>query len=368
MRIGELKLGAKIINTNYEVEEKTVIPSTEETVVLPSAGHLLSKVNVKPIPDEYVKPSGEITITEQGTFNVKDYETAVVTAPFDKLFNQYMNKTLTQITEKDLEGATSLNANLFSGQTNLVIAEIPDTVTTVGTSLFSSCSNLIRVKLSSNCPILSQFMFSSCTSLAEIVIPEGVIEFGSASFASCSGLRKITIPSTLINIPNNCFAYASVPKDIYVSNLTNFVKVTGQFSESGSSFTLYYNNEKVTNLVLPDDAIITNNILRRFTFETTDLNNIVTIGQSSFTGCSKLTSVTIGDKILQIQASAFSGCTALTSITIKKVCPTIADVPTLANVNAIPTSVTIYVPDENTKTSFKGATNWSSYTIKVIGE
>lgn len=354
-----------VIETGAKEEETINITPTEESqVILPSVGKTISKVTVEPIPSDYVKPSGELEITSQGVYEVKEYESVNVTAPFDKLFNQYMNGTLVQVTEEDLKGATSLVS--FANQTNLVKIEIPDTVTSMATSVFQSCTNLVRVKLSKNCRTLSQFCFSSCSSLQEIEIPEGVTNFGAASFSSCPNLTKITIPSTLVDIPNNCFAYASVPKNIYVSNLTNFVKVTGQFSESGASFTLYYNGEKVTDLVLPDDAIITNGILRRFTFETADLNNVVTIGANSFQGCSKLKTVRIGENIVQIQANAFNSCTALTEIIIDKPCTTASDVPVLAKTNAIPSTAYIYVPNVTTQTLYQSATNWSSLASRIL--
>lgn len=60
-------------------QEKTITPTKEAQNVLPDDGiFALSKVTVNPIPDEYIKPSGTLDITNNGTYDVKSYESANV--------------------------------------------------------------------------------------------------------------------------------------------------------------------------------------------------------------------------------------------------------------------------------------------------
>lgn len=63
---------------NISSEERTVTPSESTQTVIPRTADYLSKVTVNPIPSSYIVPSGSITITENSTTDVTNLAEAIV--------------------------------------------------------------------------------------------------------------------------------------------------------------------------------------------------------------------------------------------------------------------------------------------------
>ncbi len=91
-------------------------------------------------------------------------------------------------------------------------------------------------------------------------------------------------------------------------------------------------------------------------------NGVTSIGRAAFSGCSSLTSITIPNGVTSIGISAFSGCSSLTSITIPK---NIHDITTgMFNKCSSLTSITI--PEGVTSigiAAFSGCSSLTSITI-----
>ncbi len=76
-----------------KTQEKETTPTKEKQEIIPDKGYDgLSKVVVEPIPDEYIIPSGEINITENGTYDVKEKVSAKVEIPEPKLGTKNITK------------------------------------------------------------------------------------------------------------------------------------------------------------------------------------------------------------------------------------------------------------------------------------
>lgn len=363
----EISLDNIIRLGDKEEQKKVVIPTKEKQEVLPDFNKTLSKVTVEAIPDEYTIPSGELEINEQGTFNVKEYESINVKAPFDRLFNQYLNKTLTEITEQDLEGATSLGNQLFINQTKLIKVSLPDTITSIGTSCFENCSNLVSIKLSKSLTSIAPSLFNGCYNIEKLVIPDKVTSIGLYSIQS---ITNIYMPNNVVDINYGARFYGD-SCSVHTPNLSKFTASVFNFNGmqggwKGTS-TLYLNEDKITDLVIPEDvSSISNGIFSYFNIKSVDTKNVALINYGAFYQCKSLKKVRMGQNIEKINSYVFNTCTELTEIIIDKVCTSADDVPILLNTNAIPSSAYIYVPDVTTQELYKSATNWSSIADRIL--
>ena len=124
-----------------------------------------------------------------------------------------------------------------------------------------------------------------------------VTSIGSFAFQFCANLKSVTIPASVTSIGAQAFYLGTTDtlRVDYTGDLTDWCGIMFSYWSFGD-YHLYINNEKVTDLVIPE--------------------GVQNIRNYAFSYCSGLTSVTIPNSVTRIGSSAFSGCSGLTSVTI----------------------------------------------------
>ena len=113
---------------------------------------------------------------------------------------------------KHFSGLTALDANAFSGCSNLCNIAIPANVATIDVSSFKGCSQLMQVtfdknsrittlegnyienssSFGNNYPIFYNGVFADCKALTAIHIPASVTEIKACAFQGCTSLSTVT--------------------------------------------------------------------------------------------------------------------------------------------------------------------------------
>ena len=354
----------------------------------------------------------------------------------------------------------------FYGCSNLTSIIVPNGVTTIGSHAFSNCSSLTSIVIPDSVNSIEDYAFSGCSRITDFTIPDGVSSIGDWAFQSCSSLTSITFLGYIEHIGGWVFRNCNNLTGVYITDIAKWcaIKFEGESNPLTLAHNLYINGTLVTDLIIPDGVtaigdcafsgcnnitsvtipdsvktigdsafsgcnnliffcgkysspdlrcLIVNgrliNIARFGLTEYTIPDGVTTIGNSAFSGCSKITSITIPDSVTEIGNAAFSSCSSLTNITIpdnvtsignsafygcnNMINVTIARNATTigwrafyncSNLNKIycrsiippnlkletfryiSANARIYVP-RNSVDTYKTAANWSDYASKIVG-
>ena len=181
-------------------------------------------------------------------------------------------------------------------------------------------NNIKKVVIKTGVESIGKFAFWQCSNLIDITIPEGVTKIRGASFTSCSNLRNVTFPQSLTvfgsDVFMNCHSLKSVNIPANVKIMDGF-----PFANCNSLIGIYVDPENQTFCDV-DGILFTKDktIIWQFpagkagTYLIPDTVKIIQWG--AFSGCTRLTDVTIPEGVSSINPQTFSDCSALKSLTI----------------------------------------------------
>ena len=208
---------------------------------------------------------------------------------------------------------TSIGWNAFEGCTRLTAVTIPDSVTSIGYAAFYHCTRLTTITIPDSVTSIDYRAFAGCTSLTTITIPDSVTSIGHAAFIGCTRLTTITIPDSVTSIGDSAFEGCTSLTTVKTNAACAFEYDWGSGVRVGlpeGDFMYRIVRGKVTIQGYTGSA-------SEVSIPATLVGKPVTaIGDGAFSGCSRLTSVTIPNSVTSIGKDAFSGCSRLTSVTI----------------------------------------------------
>lgn len=181
---------SKVIVSAIQTQTKSATPTKGAQNITPDSGKFLSSVSVAPIPEEYIIPAGEISITQNGSVSVKNYETANVNvaAPEPALQEKTVTptKSVQNITpDTNYDGLSKVTVNAIPAEYITPAGTL--SITTNGTKDVTQYAN-VNVNVSAPEPTLQEKTVAPGKTDQEILPDEGY-----------DGLNKVTVQSVTLD-------------------------------------------------------------------------------------------------------------------------------------------------------------------------
>lgn len=185
--------------------------------------------------------------------------------------------TVLRIPDEDSEGRviSYIDLSAFSGNTTITEVELGNSVTEIKQSAFRGCTSLKKITMSPKLRTVGSFAFYGCTELETITLPAELSKLGENALSGCTKLQNI-------GVEEGNKSYKSNGGVLYNADMTTL---------------LYYPIGRTdTSFIVP--------------------NGVTTIGNSSFSGCVYIKTVTLSSTVENVADHAFRECTALETLTL----------------------------------------------------
>jgi hypothetical protein len=253
----------------------------------------------------YTGPGGSVTIPNTIS--------GLPVTGFGSVFSNNLNLTSVDIPYS----VKSIGSSAFSGCASLTSVNIPGSVSNIGNSVFSGCISLLSVTIPGPVKSIGTSVFSGCVRLTSVTIPGSVSNIGNFAFSDCSSLTSVNIPSSVRVIGNSTFSgcnslrSVNIPASVESIGISAFADCSSLISFTTSPSNPYYSSDEGILLNRNQTIIIQCPGGKEGSYSIP--TNIKSVGDSAFSGCARLISITVPTSVTSIGASAFSNCISLTS-------------------------------------------------------
>lgn len=209
------------------------------------------------------------------------------------------------------------------------IVDIPSiidgkSVTVISNSAFLNNDNIKTVVIPDSVIYIGYSAFAYCDGLESVIVGNGVTMIYDHAFAFCESLNSVSFGNNVTNVECSAFLDCYNIKKVYVADIETWLNIKFKDLESYpfkqlNEGELYFGNELVTEVRIPDNVITIENHAFKCCAnieKVTIPDSVTSIGMEAFFNCKNLNNINIGNNVEKIGSYAFENCDSLSTIKI----------------------------------------------------
>ena len=267
---------------------------------------------------------------------------------------------MTTLKKVTLEGVQEIGMWAFNGCTSLESLDFPDTLTTIEANAFSECTSLQSIKIPESVTYMDEGIvkgctqlksaeiysnqipnetFRGCSNLQTVTIGDSVTSIGGFAFSEC-GLKELTLPEKLTSISSQAFWYNTGLETLHINSATtlsggifgeckvlktvtigkNVPEVKKEIFSGSTSIESLTVDPENTSVIIQDDMLYSADgktlvyCVPQKSGNVTVKEGTESIGESAFSGCAKITGISLPESMSKLENYSFEGCTSLTKL------------------------------------------------------